>query len=129
MNSLGYREWKDGFATDNIPDSIADKTYHIATPSIVQTNHNQIHLELLETVEISLFIKGYRDPANAIDQAHTEIERSLKEVLDHSNRTQGNLKNVVMNNIDIEPYGNDNDNMVRVSMTFEASVIMDVTSV
>lgn len=126
LGALGYREWKDGFATDNIPDTIADRSYHIATPTIVQTQHNQIDLQLVETVDVSFFVKGFRDPAGGIDEAHVQVQRMLREILDHGFRTTGNLKNVTMSNVDIEPYGDDNDNMIRVTLTFECLVIIDV---
>ena len=128
FDAESYTEWKDGFNKDDIPNSIINKSYHILSPTIVQQNHNQIHLELVETIETTFTLKGYRTPADAIDDAHTEIEDLLDRILGHSNRTKSvsGIKNVVLDNIDIEPYSEDNDNMVRVTMRFSVLVMIDV---
>ena len=127
FDAAGYEEWTDAFNRDDIPHSIINKSYHILNPTIVQTNHNQLHLELVETVEATFILKGYRTPADAVDDAHTEIEALLDRILGHSNRTKSvaGIKNVVLDNIDIEPYSEDNDNMVRVTMRFSVLVIID----
>lgn len=126
MNAAGFKEWKDAFNSDNVPGAILNKSYHILSPTIVQQGHNQAHLELVETIEITFFLKGYRLPADAVDDAHTEAQGLLRRLLGHANRTQGNLKNVVLDTIDIEAYDENNDNLIKVVMRFGVLVIIDV---
>lgn len=126
FNAAGFVEWQDAFNRDDVPNSIINKSYHILTPTITQTQHNQAVLELEETVETTFFIKGYRTPAVAVDDAHTFIQALLRRLLLHANRTQGNLKNLVLDNVDIEAFDESNDNMVRVTMRWRASVMIDV---
>lgn len=128
FKTQSFKEWKDGFNRDDIPHTAINKSFHILSPTIVQTNHNQIHLELVETVECQFILKGFRYPADAIDDAHSEIEGLLKLILGHENRTKSvsGIKNVVLENIDIEAYNEDNDNMVRATMRFSVLVIIDV---
>lgn len=131
FKAASFTEWKDGFNRDDIPHSVINKSFHILNPTITQVNHNQLDLSLNETVECQFVLKGYRTPADAIDDAHTEIETLLKSTLGHENRTKSTagIKNVVLDNIDIEPYSEDNDNMVRVTMRFGVLVIIRVTDI
>lgn len=129
FDALSFTEWTDGFNAENIPGDIIDKAYHILSPTIVQTNHNQIHLELVESIETTFILKGFRTPAETIDDAHTEIQSLLNRILGHANRTSSvsGIKNVVLDNIDIEPFSDDNDNMVKVTMRFSVLVMIRVT--
>lgn len=127
FEAQGYIEWEDGFNRDDIPQTFIHKSFHILTPVVVQSQQNQLHLELRETVETQFVLKGYRYPADAVDNAHVESEALLDRILGHSNRTRSvaGIKNVVLDNMDIEPFNDNNDNMVRVTMRFTVLVMID----
>ena len=126
MVALGFKEWKDGFNTDNIPSTIADKSFHLDTRAGVGIKLNQNDQEVNFDVNVKLFRKGFRDPASAIDQVLSDCQSIIVESCKASNRLTGNLKNVVFSGATIDPIADSNDNFVVLTMTFTAFVIIAV---
>lgn len=124
LNENGFKEHLDGFAFNNIPSTLLDKSYHISTPSVSTIKQNQDIIDLNSTVEVRFFIKGYRKPSVAIDTAILAEETLLKSILSARNRTLGALKNVVFTGSTREPLGDTNDNSVLVTMSFDAVVMI-----
>lgn len=119
LNSLGYKEWTDGFNVENIPKSLLDGSYHISSGSVSPTPSNhQVH-EFVSDVLIRVYLKGYRDPAQAIDKAFEKAELVLGAVLLPSMRlAQDCIKDIEPGVIDVEALSASNDNSVILNMNF-----------
>lgn len=127
LNELGYKEWQDGFNFENIPLTLLNKSYHIETNRGTGTRLNQYDLEHEQTLTLRFFLKGYRNPAQAVDEAHVEIEKILKKILLCLDRvTQPRIKNISYNNYLIEKFDDSNDNSLIVTLEFTILNIMEV---
>jgi hypothetical protein len=121
MNSLGFQEWKDGFAVDNIPRTLLNGSYHIETNSVSPTRPNQQLITFEMTTIVRVHFKGYRTPADAIDKSFTEAERILADILQPANKLQGPcVKDVYLSGLSVLPLGATNDNAVILELTFNA---------
>ena len=126
MNALGFREWTDAFNIENIPSNILDRSYHIESNSVAGDSIHMEDQELNGTVNIKVFIKGYRTPADAVDKAMEYGDSIITECCKASNRLVGNLKNVVLNSLSIEPLALTNDNSAILTIAFNVFTILDV---
>ena len=125
LDNLNYSEWKDGFNFENIPQSILDRSYHLGPPSITGIKNNQLDQELNASITIKIHIKGYLDPALAIDTAVQEGEEVIKESVLSTNRIGIPIKNVIFESMEIEPLNQNDDNSVTISMDFTCFVIVE----
>lgn len=127
LDSLSYVEWTDGFNFENIPSNILDGSYHLESGQASGIKQNQDDLELSQVLTARLFIKGYRDPASAIDSGHEKGEAIIKECLKATLRLTSSIKNITFTNMDIEPVALSNDNAVIVRMEFNIFTIIHPT--
>lgn len=125
LDGLGFREWPDGFAFDNIPETIIDHSYHVFLPSMGGFPINQTSQDVDSSVVVRIFLKGYRDASEAIEESIEQVECVLNDVLKVGNRT-ATLLNVVFDSADFAPIKEDNETGVLVEMNFTARVILDV---
>lgn len=124
----GFTEWEDGFAVDNIPDNIIDFAFHIATPTVVGVVLNHTDQETETTVVVTYLIKGYRDPASAIDKAILRCENILGRTQVAADRLTSGIKNVTFDDLSITPLADTNDNVVLSEMTFTVRVPLQIES-
>lgn len=130
LNQLEYREWVDGFATDNIPDSVLDKSYHVGLGPIDGIRQNQLDQETEFSVVLRTYHKGYRNSQEAIDTAVAEAEAIMKrlvkvEEIDGRVNTAGIL-NVLFNEAAFDPIDASNDNAVVVTSSYTVRVVIAV---
>jgi len=125
MDTLGFKEWPDGFDFDNIPETIIDKAYHITTGSITQNSQNQTVVDLSYPITIRLFLKGFRNPAIAIDESIFEGEKIILECVNAVNANTLSIKNVMFLNMEPQPLDVSNDNIVVLLLSFEARVLLN----
>jgi hypothetical protein len=125
MGGLGYTEHDDGFAVDNIPETILDKSFHVFIETIDGGPINHTHQDTESTVVLRVFFKGYRLVSEAIDNSILSVEEIIFDVCKVANRT-ATLLNVVFNSADFNPLNAENDNGVFVEMRFGARVILGI---
>jgi hypothetical protein len=119
METLGYEEWRDGFNFENIPSTLLDKSFHIESGDVVPTTSNhQLH-EFSSPIVIRVYLKGFLDPVEAIDNAYDTADDILAEILLPSNRLGTNVKDIVPTNISVKPLNDQNDNSVLLELSFE----------
>lgn len=117
---MGLREWKDGFAFDNIPANIVDRAFHIESGLAVGVKLNQADQELNFSQTVRIFVKGFRNPASGIDTAIGLAEDFIKECVTAPTRltqTSG-IKNVVFESASFDADSASNDNLIVASLTF-----------
>jgi hypothetical protein len=127
-SAIGLKEWRDGFAFDNIPKTIFDKAYHLEAGPAVGVKLNQNDQEINFQVIVRIFVKGFRDPASGIDTAIGLTEDLLEQALDPATRltqTTG-IKQVTFESANFEPPIGDNDNLVIASVQFRVLTILGV---
>lgn len=116
-----YKKHYDGFATNNIPKSSLNKSYHVEAFVFNGISHNQTDLNIEASCVVRLFFKGGRDVDSTISDATIAGDDYLSDVLASENRlTQTKIKNVILNTMTIEPYAESNDNYVVCRMDFTA---------
>lgn len=125
LDSLGYKEWTDGFEFDDVPETVLDQTYHITTGTISTNSVSHTINDLAYPVTIRLYLKGFRDPAQAIDDSITEGERIINDVTSVANSNGQGIKEVRFSSMEPTPKDVANDNIVLLVMTFDARVILD----
>lgn len=129
MAALGYSEWKDGFNVENIPSTLLSKNkmFHIESPSASRSDaYDMDSQDVDQDITLRLFLKGYRDPASAIDTAMTAQDTILEDLLSSNNRLGTTLKNVYFNNSQILPLDETNDNAVILEINLICRIVICV---
>ena len=120
-----FREWTDGFNRENIPNNIYDKAYHIAYGSLASSALSDNFIEDNLSVSIQLFFKGYRDPAQAIDDALDKAHNFRLRCVSFPNATTGDdIKNVILTTM-IPDFPESNDNMIIIDLEFVVRLCFD----
>lgn len=125
--ALGMKEHDDAFNEDNVPSTVINNSFHVLLQSFSGRKLNQSDQELDCPVTLTFWVKGYKKPTEGLDQAVSKSELVLKEVLKNSNRLGQCLKNVVFNDVSYEALNLNNDNIVKVTMTFTAFTSLAIT--
>ena len=125
MNALGHKEWTDGFNIENVPDTIFDRAYHIESGLFSGNDQNQTVLDASSSHTIRLFLKGFRDPANAIDQGIQYAQSAVCDIISPVNANGLNLKDVNLESFQVLPYHESNDNSVIVEMNFTVRIFLN----
>jgi hypothetical protein len=124
LNTLGYEEWETSFNSQNIPETIQEKVYHIEVLPISSGPANQLTREFTFPVSIKLFLKDYDLNTDVIDDALLQCETILGEVLKVSNRlTQPGIKDVIPNQISLEPLNGADENSVIINLGFSIKLL------
>lgn len=120
-----FKEHTDGFNIENIPNVSIDRTFHI-TSNTITPNAPIAHrtLDTSSDVTLRLLFKGFRDPAEAIDESISEGQDLLCEVLSSANRLGTSIKNVNFISMIPTPIAASNDNIVLLIMEFTARNIL-----
>jgi hypothetical protein len=121
LDGLGYTEWTDGFNIENIPSTVLDMSYHLAVGDIRSGPANQLLHVFDYPLTVSIFLKGFRDPAEAIDLGLDAGQEILEDILSPAQRLQTDgLKDIRPGSIAVRPLADSNDNTVVVEMEFRA---------
>jgi len=119
----GYRKHYDGFATDNIPSTRFDRSYHVEAFAFNGAPQNQYTFVLTAPCTVRLFFKGYRDVDGAIKEATSRAESFIEDALSANRRLGPKIKTVNLNQIVVEPYAGSNDNWVVARIELEVIFI------
>ena len=128
LDSLGYREWKDGFNFENIPETLLDKSYHIQIENINSLSQTMNDVSLEADVRLRVFKKGFRYVTDALDDAYSEIDCIILEILKPDLRlsNSGGFKNIIITSSAIEEGSIDNDNFLLINLSFRAIVYLPI---
>lgn len=126
MKALGFHEWTDAFNIENIPSTKIDRAYHLETISGSGVKQNQQDVELTTEVSVRFFRKGFRTPADAIDQSLTHLDQVIKDILSPQVRlTQVGIKNITLSGFSLSPLDESNDNTILASVEFSVLTVLD----
>lgn len=126
--SLQYEELASAFDTNNLPETVVDKTFHIGVLGGKAKPISMDDLILDNDVEIVVWRRGFREAASAIDAALMAICEIASSLLAVDFRTKPAYRNIQMEGYKLEPIADDNDNTVKATMTFTVQVSMAVTA-
>lgn len=125
LTSLVFKEWTDGFADDNIPSSILDRSYFMTFGTASEDQTNALDVEVTQEVEVRVYFKGFRNPQAAIDLCLPECESIIAKLCKYTDYTLAGLKQVRFQSLDLEPLQDEqNDNVVRAVFVFEVKVFI-----
>lgn len=123
LEAKGFHVWPDGFDITNIPTNVLERAYHVSIGTVTGGPSNQRDQLSSMSIQVQFFIKGYRDPSSAIDQAIGEAEEIVKEVIRPSQRTAtAGIGNIVFASVDFNRLNDSNDNAILAIMGFEAKI-------
>lgn len=127
LKARGLKEHTDAFNIENIPETIFDKSFHILFGPFLGTKLNMHVQEASVNVQVRVFLKGFRDPANAVDQATLLGENIIRDFLAPAKRiATAPIKNVTFIRMSIDPYADSNDNLVTILLEFETLIMLDI---
>ena len=122
-----FREWEDAFNIDNIPATILDKSWHLRfQPFSYNTGGAHTCLSFECPITLSVFVKGYRNPVEAVDMALIFADAILKECTKPVLRlNQPKIKNVLPNNVSVRELSDSNDNAAVLEIQFICEVMIE----
>ena len=122
FESLGFREWNDGFNFANIPSNLLDKSFHIESGPRSGGPANQIDHDFSYPVVIRVFKKGFRYPGDALDDADATIDTVYGAVLNPVNSLGTDIKDIVPDTVSTIQLGPTNDNAIIIE--FNLTIIL-----
>lgn len=126
LDSLGYSEWTDGFDFENVPETILDRSYHLEIGSMSLIGTNQTLVDIAYPILVRVYLKGFRDPATAIDDAVEAGEGIICDVTKVTNANGQGIKDVQFASFDVLPKDvASNDNIVLLELSFNARITFD----
>ncbi len=126
LNALSYKEWDDAFNFENIPENIIDRAYHIEVGTLTGGAISMSDQEVNTTITIRVFLKGYRKPIDARDDAIVRGQAIVQAVLPAADRLTSDIKNVIFETMNIDPLDDSNDNSIIMSMEFTVQVNLNI---
>lgn len=122
-----FKEWEDAFNIDNIPATILDKSWHLRfQPFSYNTGGAHTCLSFECPITLSVFVKGYRNPVEAVDMALIFADAILKECTKPVQRlNQPKIKNVLPNNVSVRELSDSNDNAAVLEIQFICEVMIE----
>jgi hypothetical protein len=114
---------EDAFSDDNIGDLDFDKRFHIFYGNVTTTVANQNTTQDTVNARVSLFFRGYRSGAEALDDA-MDLANQYRINCLRVNKLTGQtfIKRVVCTNIEAQPLES-NDNAIKIILSYSISVI------
>lgn len=120
-----FKEWEDAFNIENIPSNVLDKAWHLEFGAFTYTGSAHTCLGFDCPVRLRVFVKGYRNPKEAVDLGLVLSDAIVKEVCKPSNRlTQPLLKNVLPSVINVQALAESNDNVALVDLNFNCQIFI-----
>ena len=122
-----YVEHTDAFNTDNIDGLNLDKAFHIFYGSANTSALSHLTTKDTINVTVSIYSKGYIDPAEALDDAMDFANTFRIECIKPMYACTGEfIKNVVCNTIKASPINKENDNSILCRLEFSVTVIFGI---
>lgn len=119
------REWEDAFNIENIPSNVLDKAWHLEFGAFTYSGTAHLCMSFNCPVRLRVFLKGYRNPKEAVDLGVILSDAIVKEACKPSNRlTQPSIKNVLPSVINVQALTESNDNVALLDLTFNCEVII-----
>lgn len=125
--AIGLSEHSDAFNDENIASTLLGDKFHVKLGAFSGTKLNQADQEVTCPVTVTIFVKGYANPSDALDKAVLKTDLLVKECLKNSNRLGTLIKNVRFDTAVPEALAVSNDNAVKVTISFTTFVIMAIS--
>lgn len=125
LESLGFEEWKDPFRSDNVPNTLLDRSFQISSPTASGVSLNLTAQFINFEQRVSIFRRGRNTPTEAEDEIIEDIQDILCLTLKASNRGVDKV-NVFFEGFTIEPLNTENEHSVKATLTFNVQVALSV---
>lgn len=120
MAALGFTEWEDGFADDNIPATLLDKSFHQLMTLASGTAINQESFEIRVSQQVKVFLKGFRDPAQAIAEGLVSAQSIIASSLKVKDYKAAGITGLFFDSFTVDPLAEfQNDNVIVITLNFE----------
>jgi hypothetical protein len=120
--------WDDAFNIDNVPESLIDTYYHVQYNSVGVSTNNDVSIEDSVSVVITLWKKGFRDPIEAYDSINDlGLCIRLNCLQPAKIALTDNIRQVESVSVLSEPIEGSNDNIIKLSLEFNARLFFKIT--
>lgn len=121
FSSFSLTEHIDPFNNENIPSSILDRGFHQIIQTITGDSKNQESQGLIVTIEVKVFLKGFRNPSEALAQSVDLAEDIVSSVVSVQNSTiYRDVKTIDLRSLNFVSYDEaTNDNIVCSVFVFD----------
>lgn len=125
--AVGLTEWTDAFNVENIPSTLLNKSFHMEMGTATALKREGRDVTIDYPVLVSIAVKGYRTPAEAVDSAISLSQQLTAEAMDPTLRyTQTSIKDVFMESLAIDPLATSNDNVVVAALALRVRGVLSV---
>jgi hypothetical protein len=125
IGDTGFFKYMDKPFDQSIPSTVLDRSYTIVFERISGVSRNAIDFEMMASIYVYLYRKGYQYESKAREEAAKDSEIIIKACMKVLNaNTQPAIKNVSMRTIDIEAFPS-NDNTVLSRINFDVKLRMN----
>ena len=122
------KAWDDAFNIDNVPESLVDTYYHVQYDNIAVSTNNDISIEDSVSVTVTIWKKGFRDVVEAYDQINDlGLCIRLNCLQPAKIALTDNIRQVESSSVLSEPIEGSNDNIVKLSLVFNARLFYKIT--
>lgn len=129
-----YQEWTDSLDNiGNIPKTVLNRTYHITLNGTTASTNNDIFIQDISNVVITIFKRGFTRPVEARDEIMQTANCIRLDMIDPQNvetykaANDGNIEDIqsvgiVPNEIDVS-----NDNTIQVEIELNLRLYIGIT--
>lgn len=129
-----YQEWTDSLDNiGNIPKTVLNRTYHITLNGTTASTNNDIFIQDVSNVVITIFKRGFTKPVEARDEVMQTANCIRLDIIDPQNvetykaANDGNIEDIqsvgiVPNEIDVS-----NDNTIQVEIELNLRLYIGIT--
>jgi hypothetical protein len=120
-------EWPDPFDLENLPMTIADRSYGFDIGQITGISNNQNNQETIVPITVKIILKGFRNISEAEDAGIAIAENLMKDSVKASNiKAVEGLHNVIFVGMNPQPFSTENESLILIEMDFETRIIFCV---
>lgn len=123
--SQGYKEYDSELESDDVPKTIAEKSFKMDLGNITAGASRHTSFQFLVPVELVLYFHTYLNKAKGVDEAVEKVDDILALILDESSRYGSSLKAIEPTSILFEAVDESNDNTLRCVLDFDVKLELE----
>lgn len=129
-----YQEWTDSLENiGNIPKTLLNRSYHITLNGASSSTNNDIFIEDVSNVTITIFKRGYTKPVEARDEVMQTANCIRLDLIDPENveaykaANDGNIEDVQSVRLTPSEIDITNDNVIQVEIELNLRLYIGIT--
>lgn len=121
------KEWTDALNTENVPESLVDKSYHINISNFSGVDKNDSIISYSVPCVVTVWRKGFKDTIGAHDFLLNEANCLILNASQFLKiNASENIRSVNPQSILVEGIDGSNDNIMKATITFNCVLFYNV---